>query len=241
VAISTGINYLTDGRMKKITKFNRDAESKVYSQHGEDGLLDDIFYQLEIKRSRHFIEIGVGDGTENNTRLLAERRGWKGIWIDKRTPAHIPEGVKFVKEEVKFSNVERIIHGVSKRTHWNLLSLDIDGNDYWVLKSLLPAFTFDVIILEYNGNLPPRPNISIKYNPDFRWDGYSDYFGASLGAFWELAILHGMELFRCDSSGTNAIFVSLENIHPDLTISPVRGWVPLHTRFPVGKGEWRKV
>ncbi len=91
-------------------------------------------------------------------------------------------------------------------SHFDLLSIDLDGNDYWIWKAISDRFRPRVVVVEYNANVNPAAPLSIQYDPSFKWDG-SSYYGASLGALKKLGESMGYQLIGCESSGTNAFFV----------------------------------
>ena len=88
----------------------------------------------------------------------------------------------------------------------NLLVIDIDGNDYWVLAEIFRSYRPRVVVSEYNGRWPPPLEWIMPYNPTHTWD-YSAYFGASLASLAKLARRHDYELVACESMGVNAFFV----------------------------------
>ena len=94
-------------------------------------------------------------------------------------------------------------HGVP--TEFDLLSIDIDGNDYWVWESL-HVYKPRLVIIEYNSSYPPPQKMVIPYNPSFTWDG-TDYFGASLTSLALLGTRLGYALLGTDSRGVNAFFI----------------------------------
>jgi hypothetical protein len=90
--------------------------------------------------------------------------------------------------------------------HFDLLSIDIDFNDYWVWKALDTSSRPSVIVAEINASLGSKESLAIAYDPDGRWDG-TRYFGASLRAFYNLARQRGYSLVYMEFSGTNAFFI----------------------------------
>ena len=186
---------------------------KVYSQCDEDGIIQEIFNRIGLKSSR-FIEFGVGNGLENNTlKLLLE--GWSGLWIEgnQRYVAQINGKFHDVmtagKLQVKSAlitreNINSLI-GEFFEGEIDLLSIDIDGNDIYILESI-NVVTPRVIIIEYNGKFPPPLSIAQRYNPEYRWSG-SDYSGSSLVAITKIANLKGYSLVCCNIVGSNAFFV----------------------------------
>lgn len=178
---------------------------KVYSQFDEDGILEDIFSRLNLTHGR-FLEIGCGDGLENNTHYLALKR-WTGRWVDGSSKKisgirdHIPanDRLEVVERMVNTNNVSDLME-----PNPDFLSLDIDGNDYEVLKSLVSVGQPKVICAEYNVKFPPPCRITIGYDPIHSWQ-MDDYFGASLQMFVDL--LKSYTLVSCGLTGANAFFV----------------------------------
>lgn len=177
-------------------------ERRIDSQHGEDGILEAIFTVIGTT-NRYFVELGSGNATECNTLYLSRWKGWKGLWIDS---TYVDRRGRVKREHVTAENVEEIFarYGVPKR--FDLLSIDLDGNDYWAWKALT-AYAPRVVIIEYNADIPPHESRTIPYDPAFRWDGITSFCGASLLALATLGRQKGYWLVGCDSSGTNAVFV----------------------------------
>jgi hypothetical protein len=176
-------------------------ECKIYSQNGEDGILQAIFGKIGMT-NKFAVEFGVEDGSECNTRYLMDVKGWQALRMDpadNRRP-HIQ------KEFITAENINALFKKYNVSPVFDLLSIDIDGNDYWVWKALDPTYQPRVVVMEYNGKFPPPESKTIAYDAQFRWDG-SDYYGASLGALHQLAAAKGYTLVGCDREGVNAFFV----------------------------------
>ncbi len=188
---------------------------KAYSQHDEDGILQEILRRVGIT-SRTFLEIGVGNGVENNT-LFWLKQQWQGAWIEG---AH--ENVAFIRQAfapatetgrlhvthamVSAKNVDALISSTPLAgREIDLLSIDIDGNDYYVFEQL-QIIRPRVVVIEYNAKFPPPARWRIPYSPDFVWDG-SDWFGASLESMNALFERRGYSLVSCNITGSNAFFV----------------------------------
>jgi hypothetical protein len=188
---------------------------KVYSQTDEDGIIQDILGRIP-NHSRTFVEIGCGSGDENNTHYLA-LLGYKGYWIDGNANnlAFIKEALgglsfdnllirhKFVTRE----NIELIVKDFVNffgTDNLGLFSLDMDGNDLYVLEEMLKYVKPLVLCVEYNAKFPPPVSLSIRYEPGFRYQA-GDYVGASLQAFCDLLVDY--ILVSCNLSGLNAFFV----------------------------------
>ena len=177
-------------------------ERRNYSQHGEDGILDAIF-QAVGTTNRYYVEFGVGDGSERNTRFLAERRGWRGLLMDG---GYDDPSINLHREFITAENINDLFakHGVPDE--FDLLSIDLDGNDYWVWQRIDSRYRPRVVVAEYNANAGPDSRLTIPYDPEFRWSG-TDYYGASLAALNSVAAEKGYLLVGCESLGVNAFFV----------------------------------
>jgi len=189
---------------------------KVWSQNDEDGILQEIFRRIG-STSRSFVEFGVSEGRECNTLKLMVQ-GWRGLWMEMLA-AHcetirrihagpIAEGrLELLQTAVTAENVNGLLSGSRLATagELDLLSIDIDGNDYHVFDALRTALP-RVLVIEYNSKFPPPMDVVQPYDPDYVWDG-SDHSGASLQAIANLAARRGYRLVGTNISGVNAFFV----------------------------------
>ena len=110
------------------------------------------------------------------------------------------------QEWVTAENVETLFEKHRVPEAFDLLSIDIDGNDYWVWKAIT-RYRPRVVVIEYNAAIPPSESRAISYDPRFRWDAMTNYFGASLLALQRLGAQKGYVLVGCERSGTNAFFI----------------------------------
>jgi hypothetical protein len=192
---------------------------KVFSQFDEDGIIQAMLARLPADRlSRTAIEIGCGDGLENNTHFLL-LKGFSACWIDgsPKNIAAVRRGLgmtadaktrlRVTERFVTTDAIEAVIDescaflGV---TDPDFFSLDIDGNDLHVLVAALGSFSPKIICVEYNGKFPPPVSLAIRYDPAHSW-AFDDYQGASLQAFCD--VLTGYTLITCNIAGANAFFV----------------------------------
>lgn len=189
----------------------------VYSQNGEDGvllfLLLWVFGYEEIKDVK-YLEFGAEDGGEVNTRLLREL-GATGVLFDR---SYENPKINLFKHAITPWNINNLLTAHSS-TDIAVLSLDIDFNDYHVLKAMVDGGVLNLdglklIICEYNSHLDPTEKKTVPYSaePGRGWDGESRYFGASLGAFVDLLGPKGFRLVHCDGNGVNAFFVNMAKI-----------------------------
>jgi len=185
---------------------------QVNSQNDEDGIIHEIFRRIDTS-SRVFAEVGVGDGTENNTAFLLSQ-GWKGFWIDGsdaflrtiNARRDLQNGclrscVSFVEKE----NIAALFEKLGVPKNFDLLSLDIDQNTFYIWEALR-EFAPRVVVVEYNATIPPDIDWKVQYVANRLWDGTLN-FGASLKAFEKLGSQLGYSLVGCDFTGTNAFFV----------------------------------
>ena len=186
-------------------------ERRESSQNGEDGILHELFRRIGSERG-FFVEFGVEDGRQCNTAALV-RAGWRGVMIEgdpekfrglAATYADTP-AVRTVNAFVTAENIAELFaeHGVP--TEFDLLSIDIDGNDYWVWEALA-AYRPRAVVIEYNGAHPPPERWVMAYDPRHRW-GDDTYYGASLASLAALGARLGYALVGTDQRGINAFFV----------------------------------
>lgn len=188
---------------------------KCFSQTDEDGITLEILRRMDALHSGVYVEFGVGNGTENNTLMLAAL-GWKGVWVgneelafdlgktDSNRFAYIKDWVTL---ESIVDSIQLGLAQVQAKTI-DVLSFDLDGNDiYFIEKILRSGFKPKLFIVEYNAKFPPPVKFQIQYDPGHQWLN-DDYFGASLSSFSELFSQYGYRLVCCNAhTGSNAFFI----------------------------------
>jgi hypothetical protein len=185
---------------------------RSFSQNDEDGILQEIFRRLGIGVGT-FVEFGVQNGLENNTRLLLYR-GWRGLWIEADAAGcqairrgfaqEIAAGqLQLAHSFVTRDNIAALIEA-ARFEELDLLSIDIDGNDYWIWEVL--TIRPRVLVIEYNAKFRPPTSWVMEYNASHRWE-YNDYQGASLQSLCDLGRRKGYTLVGCCLAGVNAFFV----------------------------------
>ena len=180
----------------------RDHEKRLYSQNGEDGIIARLF-ELLGTTNRYYVEFGTGTtGAQRNTRLL-DQSDWTGLLMDLGASERAPN-VK--KERITAENINQLFAKYDVPLEFDLLSIDIDGNDYWVRKAIGRNYLPRVLVMEYNASFPPPQSKTITYDPNFYWRK-TNYFGASLTALMKLNASFGYRLVFCDSRGINAFFI----------------------------------
>ena len=188
---------------------------KCFSQTDEDGITLEILRRIKQIADGVYAEFGVGDGTENNTLILAAL-GWKGFWVGGEKLTINVDNAKrkkftYLREWVTAENILDLTEkGCSEidSEEIDVISLDLDGNDiYFVEKLLAKGFKPKLFIVEYNGKFPPPVKFQIEYDPKHVWKS-DDYYGASLASFDSLFNDFGYKLVCCNShTGVNAFFV----------------------------------
>lgn len=195
----------------------QEAEFSVFSQWGDDGIIQFLIDRCDVANDS-FVEFGVEDYRESNTRFLLVNDNWKGLVIEMNE-----DQVKEIRDQRLFwrheltavnamvttENINPILKREGFTGEIGLLHIDIDGNDYWVWKAI-EAIAPSIAVIEYNSLFGPDRAITIPYDPDFRRDKahYSYlFFGASLPALCDLAEDKGYSFVGCNSAGNNAFFV----------------------------------
>lgn len=237
-----------DPRMNEPGRLQHLHEAQINSQNGEDGILREIFRRIGAK-DNVFVEIGVGDGRENNTSFLIAQ-GWTGYWIDgsdkftstlHAASARVFDAVRYKVSHVAVENVCSILHDLGVPIEFDFLSIDIDQNTYHVW-SAMGAYRPRVAAVEYNAALPADIHWHVDYDPARVWDG-SQCFGASLKALEMLGKRMGYLLVGCDSLGINAFFVR-EDLVGDHFCAPYTAenhYIPPRYEFAHRKGHPRAI
>lgn len=175
-------------------------EFKVYSEQGEDGILFAIFKKIGVT-NRFVVDFGAGDGVTCNSGFLVKNKKWGSLQMDMLTI-----GAPRVKtERINAENIEGLFSKYGVPQEFDLLSIDIDSNDYWVWKAI-GHYSPRVVVLEYNSGFSPGESFVVQYDAEFRGEG-SSYFGASLLAYSKLGMEKGYTLVGCTRKGMNCFFV----------------------------------
>lgn len=204
----------------------REVEFRVHSQWGDDGIIQWLISRLP-SISRRFVEFGVEDYSESNTRFLMVNNNWNGLVIDG-SPENIARlrrrkwfwryGLTALSCFVTRDNVDSLIADWAGEAEVGLLHIDVDGNDYW-LWDAIKCTSPSICIMEYNALLGKDRAITIPYDAEFRRFNahYSgQYFGASLAALTMLAEAKGYALVGTNSAGNNAYYVRRDLLNHDL-------------------------
>jgi hypothetical protein len=225
-----------------------DVEFRVFSQWGEDGIIEWLLQKVAVPNHR-FIEFGVENFREANCRFLLQNRNWRGLVFDgseTNITALKLERLFWMYDltaQCAFVSAENINGLIEKRGFGGplgILSIDIDGNDYWVWKAIGcvdPA----IVICEYNPILGDREPVVVPYESDFqRFSSHHSglYFGASIAALKRLAAEKGYVFVGTNSNGINAFFVRKDLSESVLSsLSEIRSFPSRHRDSRDMKGE----
>lgn len=190
---------------------------QVFSENDEDGIINEIFKRIG-ETNRFFVEFGAGNGRFSNSLYLLYK-GWSGLWMEcgaqnceilrRNNRKFIDSGsLTLLRDFVRVENIEKLLATGRVPRSFDLLSVDIDGNDYHIWKSI-EKYRPRVVVIEYNSKLRDSIEWVQPYDPESRWQGVNS-FGASLKSLELLAESKGYALVGCNITGLNAFFVSKE-------------------------------
>jgi len=229
-------------RQNKSANLNciNDYEFKVFSQWGEDGIIQYLVNNIAIE-NKIFVEFGVENYTESNTRFLLQNNNWSGLVIDgsqehiqyiKNDPIYWKHNLKAECAFITKDNINELITKNGIKGDIGILSVDIDGNDYWVWQAI-NCISPRIVICEYNAIFGDTEKISVPYKQNFVWtnEHYSNlYWGASLPAFEYLGKKKGYTLIGCNTNGINAFFVRNDLVGDITTKSAKEAYNPTSVR-----------
>ena len=212
-----------------------EAEFKVLSQYGDDGIIDHLINRTNPPVHK-FVEFGVEDYSEANTRFLLVSRNWSGLIMDgrldleailKHDPIYRRHDLKARSAFVTAENIDKLLVESGFAGEIGLLSIDIDGNDYWVwnaIRSVTPA----IVVSEFNSVFGPSKPWTVPYDPAFnrtRYHWSNLVYGTSLTSLSDLAAERGYAFVGCNSAGNNAYFVRKDYLRDLAPLSPEEGYV----------------
>jgi hypothetical protein len=194
-----------------------DHEFKVYSQWGEDGIIQYLINSIEIP-NKVFVEFGVQDYRESNTRFLLQNNNWSGLVMDsspefiqriKNEPLYFRHNLRAECAFIDRDNINDLLERNGIRGDIGLLSIDIDGMDYWIWEAIV-TISPRIVICEYDTFLGHERAVVTPYNRAF--DRVKAHFsflygGSSITALTNLATKKGYSLVGSNSNGVNAFFV----------------------------------
>ncbi len=196
-----------------------DVEMRFYSQNGEDGIIQLLIAAVGTVTKRS-VEICAGDGLQCNTANLLINHGWSGLLVDggeelvTRGRAFYEGGLetwihppRLRQAWVTMENVNQLVEEAGFDGDIDLLSIDLDGMDYWIWQAL-DCVRPRIVVAECNGVWGPNESLTIPYDPNFIWEGGgSAYAGATIAAMCKLASQKGYRLVGAQRYGFNAFFV----------------------------------
>lgn len=216
------IKYLNGKKLidKIVSRANDISNCKVgvFSQGEEDSVIQFIISRINIM-NKTFIELGSSNYKESNTRFLLLNNKWNGLIVDgssvnineiKKSYFYWKYPLEAKEKFITTANILETINEFKKDKKFGLLSVDLDGNDYWILKKILEnGYIFDIIICEYNSLLGKKESISIKYNHNFIREQNENIinYGASIKAFKNL-LNNNYKLIYGNQLGNNIFFVN---------------------------------
>jgi hypothetical protein len=214
--IQEALGRIEQRQVAKCSDF-RHAEFRVFSQWGEDGIIQYLLEHIPIERTV-FVEFGVENYTESNTRFLLTNNQWSGLVIDgnaenidyiRRDPIYWAANLKAEHSFITKDNINELLSRNGISGDIGLLSVDIDGNDYWVWDAI-DTISPRIVVCEYNSHFGPIAEVSTPYDAAFVRDTahFSKiYYGASIAGLCALAARKGYFLVASNSAGNNIFFV----------------------------------
>lgn len=207
---------------KEVTSL-KDVEFKIFSQFGDDGIIQWLINNIDID-NEFFVEFGVENYKEANTKFLMFNNNWSGFVMDGSTEniENLKKQDYFWKYDLKAKdvfitkeNINDLLLEQNINPNVGLLHIDLDGNDYYIFNEI-NCLNPNILILEYNSLFGIEREISVPYREDFYRTKahYSNlYFGASLKALHSLAYKKGFVFIGCNQAGNNAYFVRKDKIN----------------------------
>lgn len=212
-------------------------EFKVYSQFGDDGIIQHLINSVPVG-NKFFVEFGVGDYSESNTRYLLMNDNWSGFVMDgsagniRRLKGEDIFWKYDIQAQAAFitrDNINPLLKNAGLPDDIGLLGIDLDGNDYWIWEALdIAQLKPAIVILEYNSLFGPDRAITIPYSERFyrRKAHYSNlYWGASLKALCLLSKRKGYAFIGCNNAGNNAYFLRREILGNFRELTAQEGYV----------------
>ena len=203
-----------------------EAEFSVFSQFGEDGIVQYLLNHVPIE-NKTFIEFGVEDFFESNCRFLMMKDNWQGFVLDgsKQNIKRLQNSYFYWRYDLKAKqafisreNVNDLLRESEFDQDLGILSIDLDGVDFFIWEAI-DYYKPRILILEYNANFGPDREITVPYRSDFqRTKAHKSnlYWGASLRALEKLSVEKGYCLVGANSTGQNAFFVRKDLIREPL-------------------------
>lgn len=210
------------------TRNIKSYEFKVFSQWGEDGIIQRLTKVVEIK-NKTFIEFGVEDFLESNCRFLMSKDNWKGFVLDgsSKNVSRLKNSHFYWKHQLEAEcahitrdNINELLERSGFDYDLGILSIDIDGMDYFIFEAIC-SYKPRILVCEFNPVFGATRKITVPYKSDFdrtRAHHSNLYWGASLAAITSLAKNRGYSLVGTNSAGQNAFFVRQDLVNEHLIV-----------------------
>lgn len=231
-------NFINSTKNQKINTLE-EVEFQVYSQFGEDGIIQWLIHNVEIE-NKTFVEFGVDDYSEANTRFLLMNNNWSGLVMDgnvesvdrlKQWNRRWLYDLTAIAAFITKDNINTLISQAGYAGDIGILSIDLDGNDYWILKAI-DCVSPRILICEYNNAYGMEEMVSVPYDAEFMRTKkhYSNlYWGASIAAFCDWAEKNGYYYMGSNSAGNNAFFARKDCIKKEMV--PARAKVFVESKY----------
>jgi hypothetical protein len=231
----------------------RAFERKVHSPRGEDGIIQEVLHRIGIE-ARYFVALGVKSGNESNCARLVLQENWIGLFVepDPAKSQQLSEcyhgywGVRCISAAISSRTIEHLLTENGVPFNLDVLSIDIDGNDYW-LWNALSRWRPRLIAIGYNSHHPPCQKWVMQENLSHRPDGTS-YYGASLASLTDLGRKKGYTLVATDTTGSTAFFVRDDLAIADRFLDPIVHYHysppnlgPILGGYPPGSGPYVQI
>ncbi len=214
---------------------------RSYSNFNEQKIIEQYVSELGIT-SRTIVDIGAGDGIRNSNSYALVREGWGGVGIefDSRRFARLARTYRFFPNayacrcRVSPDNIVHLLHGFEVEPEFGVLSLDIDGNDYWVLDAVLSKFRPRLVVSEYNEKIPPPISFIVDYDKEFYLRHH--FFGYSIAKLQDLLDKHRYTLLEVEY---NNVFIAPSEIAGDRLTNIVEAYKRGYADRPDRKTKFR--
>ena len=215
------VNAMSDKKLRSL----KEVEFQVFSQFGEDGIIQWLIHNVDIS-NKTFIEFGVEDYTESNTRFLLMNNNWSGFVMDgsEDNISRLTSQGWFWKYDltaiaafITRDNINQLIVDAGLKGNIGILSIDLDGNDWWILNAIT-CVSPSILICEYNNIFGAEKKVTVPYDAGFvrTRKHYSNlYWGCSIAAYCSWAEENGYYYMGSNSAGNNAFFVKKDCIGRD--------------------------
>ena len=214
---------LLNFKLNREIKLNNieDYEFQIFSQFGDDGIILFLIDNIKI-HNKKFIEFGVENYEEANTRFLLETFNWEGLIIDseikytndiKKENYYWRNKLNVDQKFITKDNINSIIRENNFEGKIGILSIDIDGNDYWIWEEI-DSVDPSIVIIEYNARFGSELSVTIPYDENFNRNRNKSnlYYGASLNALYKLGLKKNYSLICTNLNGNNAYFIKNDNL-----------------------------